>query len=223
MSAVLDWSLAGATVRLLGDRALYYPAEGALLVADTHFGKDAFFRRQGLAVPEGHGDEDLRRLGALLDGSGARRLIVLGDFLHHRPLFGEPFLAAFQRWRAARPALTPEVVIGNHDRHADGLDLGITWHRCLDLGPFRLAHEPTPVAGRHVLAGHLHPAGTLRTGADRVRAPAFWLRDGVTVLPAFGGLTGGLDVRPGPGERLILALDGGLYPLPPPDRTRGYR
>lgn len=51
MSESLALTLAGETVWLHGDRALFYPEEGALLVADTHFGKGAFLRRRGLAVP----------------------------------------------------------------------------------------------------------------------------------------------------------------------------
>lgn len=214
MSDVLTLPLAGETVLLHGDRALYYPAERALLVADTHFGKGAFLRRQGLAVPGGGSAADLDRLSALIGDFRPERLIVLGDFFHHRPRPGEPFLAAWPRWRAAHPTLTPEVVIGNHDRHAEGLDLDLIWHDELDLGPFRLRHDPEPVAGRHVLGGHLHPAYRLRGAGDGVRAPVFWLREAVTVLPAFGGLTGGWAVRPGRGERVVLALDGGLYPLP---------
>ena len=214
MSDSLALTLAGETVWLHGDRALFYPGESALLVADTHFGKGAFLRRQGLALPGGQSAADLGRLSALIERFRPARLIVLGDFFHHRPRAGEPFLDAWPRWRARHPALTPEVVIGNHDRHAEGLDLDLIWHSHLDLGPFRLAHDPDPVPGRHVLGGHLHPAYRLGGGADSVRAPVFWLRDGVTVLPSFGGLTGGWPIRPARGERVVMTLDGGLYPLP---------
>ena len=214
MSESLALTLAGETVWLHGDRALFYPGESALLVADTHFGKGAFLRRRGLAVPGGESRADLDRLSILIEHFQPARLIVLGDFFHHRPSRGEPFLDAWPAWRARHALLTPEVVIGNHDRHAEGLDLDMIWHSHLDLGPFRLAHDPYPVSGRHVLGGHLHPAYRLHGGADSVRAPVFWLRDGVTVLPAFGGLTGGWPIRPARGERVVMALDGGLYPLP---------
>lgn len=213
MTETLTITLAGETVMLHGERALFYPNESALMVADTHFGKGAFLRRRGLAVPGGQSRADLDRLGALIEYFAATRLIVLGDFFHHRPRPGEPFLDAWRQWRRRYPALTPEVVIGNHDRHAEGLELDLVWHRHLDLGPFRLAHEPEPVAGRHVLGGHLHPAYTLHGGADRVRAPVFWLRREATVLPAFGGLTGGWPVKPGKGEAMVMVVDGALFRL----------
>ena len=111
MSDSLALTLAGETVWLHGDRALFYPGESALLVADTHFGKGAFLRRQGLALPGGQSAADLDRLSALIERFRPARLIVLGAFFHHRPRAGEPFLDAWPRWRERHPALTPEVVI----------------------------------------------------------------------------------------------------------------
>ncbi|WP_339843154.1 ligase-associated DNA damage response endonuclease PdeM [uncultured Halopseudomonas sp.] len=214
MSRTLEWQLAGADVVLHGERALFYPAESALLVADTHFGKAALMRRRGLAVPTGQSRDDLQRLSSLLDEFKPHRLIVLGDFFHHRPLSGEPFLDLFPDWRARHQAVSMEAVVGNHDRHAVGVDLGIDWHEHLDLGPFRLRHEPEPVTGRHVLAGHIHPVLTLQVAADRLRAPVFWFREQVSVLPSFGALTGGWDLpRKSPGQT-VLVVEGELFEGP---------
>ncbi|MEH6387964.1 ligase-associated DNA damage response endonuclease PdeM [Pseudomonas profundi] len=213
MSRTLDWQLAGEKVVLHGDKALYYPAHATLMVADTHFGKGAFFRRKGLAVPTGQSQDDLRRLTALIHHFNPRRLIVLGDFFHHRPREGEPFLEQFPAWLKRHADVQVEAVIGNHDRHAEGIDIGITWHATLDLGPFRLCHEPTSVPGKHILAGHLHPAHTLAVGRDRLRAPVFWFRNGITVLPSFGALTGGWDIRPDTAEDAVLVVDGELFRL----------
>lgn len=211
MSRTLDWRLAGADVVLHGERALYYPAEAALLVADTHFGKAALMRRRGLAVPSGQSRDDLERLSHLLDEFSPRRLIVLGDFFHHRPLPDEPFMQQFPAWRARHRAVSVEAVVGNHDRHAAGLDVGVKWHDYLDLGPFQLRHEPEPVPGRHVLAGHLHPVLTLQVATDRLRAPIFWFRDFVSVLPSFGALTGGWDLPRRSEGQTVLVVEGQLF------------
>lgn len=215
MSRTLEWQLAGEQLILHGDKALYYPAERTLLVADTHFGKGAHFRRSGLAVPTGDSSRDLQRLAALLDFFEARRLIILGDVFHHRPKPDEPFLAELARWRQERPQALVEAVVGNHDLHAlgGGLELPVQWHAELDLGPFRLRHDPEHAAGRHVLAGHIHPAHRLRVGRESLRAPVFWMRQALTVLPSFGGLTGGWDVEPGPEDQLVLSIEGELFAL----------
>lgn len=214
MSRTLEWQLAGADVVLHAERALYYPAESALLVADTHFGKAALMRRRGLAVPSGQSRDDLQRLSGLLEEFKPQRLIVLGDFLHHRPVAGEPFLELFPQWLARHRDVSVEAVVGNHDRHAAGLDLGLLWHDHLDLGPFRLRHEPDEVAGRHVLAGHMHPVLTLQVAADRLRAPVFWFRDRVSVLPSFGALTGGWELPRKPEGKTVLVVEGSLFPGP---------
>tara|TARA_R110002020_G_scaffold133794_2_gene298572 strand:+ start:15227 stop:15874 length:648 start_codon:yes stop_codon:yes gene_type:complete len=214
LSRTLDWQLAGADLILHGERALFYPAESALLVADTHFGKAALMRRRGLAVPSGQSRDDLQRLSGLIEAFQPQRLIVLGDFFHHRPTPGEPFLNQFPAWLAQHSCVSVEAVVGNHDRHAAGVDIGLQWHDYLDLGPFRLRHEPEPVAGRHVLAGHLHPVLTLQVASDRLRAPVFWFREQVSVLPSFGALTGGWDLPRKPEGQTVLVVEGELFQGP---------
>ena len=214
MRQTLEWQLAGEGVILHADKALYLTEHATLLVADTHFGKGAYFRRQGLAVPSGQSADDLQRLSRLVQQFEPQRLIVLGDVFHHRPASGEPFFAHFDAWQARHPDLRLEAVVGNHDRHVRGLGLPIAWHPHLDLGPFRLCHEPLVLPGRHVLAGHIHPAYALAAAGDRLRAPVFWMRPGVTVLPSFGALTGGWNVPDERGSRLVMVLDDQLLPLP---------
>ena len=215
MTPTLDWELAGEPVILHAGKALYLCRWATLLVADTHFGKGAFFRRQGIAIPSGQSADDLERLTRLVEHFQPQRLVVLGDVFHHRPDPREPFFAHFNAWQARHPDLTMEAVIGNHDRHVRELTLPIAWHPRLDIGPFRLRHEPDGVAGRHVIAGHVHPAYVLEAAGDRLRAPVFWMRPGVTVLPSFGALTGGWSVTEAKGSRLVMVLDDQLLPLPP--------
>ena len=51
MTARLPIELAGSTLWLLADKAIYWPAQQALLVADVHFGKAAAYRRLGQPGP----------------------------------------------------------------------------------------------------------------------------------------------------------------------------
>ncbi len=45
-------TLAGEVVRLLAGRALFWPGEKTLFLADPHFGKSATFRHFGIAAPD---------------------------------------------------------------------------------------------------------------------------------------------------------------------------
>ena len=80
------------------------------------------------------------------------------------------------------------------------------------LHPFMLRHEPVADAGRHVIAGHLHPQVALPP--LRRRFPVFWLRDGMTVLPAFSAFTAGIVPVPAPGEQRVACVEGSLVELP---------
>ena len=78
-----------------------------------------------------------------------------------------------------------------------------------------LCHHPQFVPGTHALAGHLRPAVRISGRAgDSVRLPCFWLRDGLTVLPAFGSFTGGARFDREPGDRVVAMAEGRLYELP---------
>ena len=58
--------IAGETLWLLADKALYWPARQALLIADAHFGKAATYRVLGQPVPQGTTARNLQRLDQLL-------------------------------------------------------------------------------------------------------------------------------------------------------------
>ena len=57
--------LAGEQVALLPQKALYWPRETTLIVADIHFGKAASFRALGVPVPHGTTAQNLEALDAL--------------------------------------------------------------------------------------------------------------------------------------------------------------
>lgn len=201
----------GESLWLLAERAILWPARATLLVADWHIGKASVFGRHGLAVPEGDLQRDLDRLGRLIAGCGARRLVVLGDLMHAPPAAGDHWPAVLGDWLARHAALEFVVVAGNHDRVtlasvSAALASRVTWFPDAHVdGPFVYRHEPAADPRGFVLAGHLHPMRRLRLGNDSIRAPAFWFRDDHAVLPAFGSFLGGVNIRPSGGDRVFVA------------------
>lgn len=124
MGDSVQLQLAGETVELLGERALYRPAHRALLIADLHLGKADVFRRAGIGLPAGGTAHDLERLDALLAHRDVQALWILGDLLH-----GPAPRAAWHRrwsaWREQHCALRVIAIRGNHDRALAGADLHI--------------------------------------------------------------------------------------------------
>lgn len=221
--AVLSVDCAGEELLLHAARAVSWPARRTLVVADPHFGKDETFRRAGIAIPAGVLPGDLARLGRLIAETGARRLVILGDFFHASPADGADFLAEFTTWRRSLPALGIDVIAGNHDSAAGAAALAglVAWHdQPLADGPFLLAHEPVDPEAGYALCGHLHPVVRLASATDRLRPPAFWFRRRHAVLPAFGGFTGGAAIRRGARDRVFVAA-GELVRELPPNNGRG--
>jgi DNA ligase-associated metallophosphoesterase len=166
-----------------------------LIVADLHLGKAATFRARGVPVPQGTTSETLTRLGGVVEQTRARGIVFLGDLFHTSEAHAAATLEVVARWRRQHAALEMILVEGNHDKSAGAppaaLDVRVVqepWH----FDGLAFCHHPRRVDDAHVVAGHLHPAARISGRADdSVRLPCFWLRDGVTVLPAFGGFTGG--------------------------------
>lgn len=218
MHASLPLTVAGEAMEAFAERALSWPAQSLLLIADLHLGKGEALRRGGIAVPRGGTRDDLLRLHVLLDSTGARELCILGDFLHG-PGEGGAWQDEWQAWRAHHADLPISVVTGNHDRQLRrrAADWNLTMHdEGLVRGPFELRHVPR-ASDAHVIAGHLHPR--VRYPGLQGRWPAFLLRTGLTVLPAFSRFTGGTDALPQDRDAYIACLDGLAAALPPRDRS----
>jgi DNA ligase-associated metallophosphoesterase len=205
---VTEAVVAGETLHLLPERAVFWPRAATLIVADLHLGKDETFRAAAIPIPVGPVQADLARLDAALRLSGAERLLILGDLWHARAGMAESLFDELRAWRTAHAKLAVELVRGNHDRRAGDppADLRITFREePVAESPFVFRHFPEPSADGYVLAGHVHPAVVLRgEGRQRARLPCFWFGRGVGLLPAFGGFTGSGEVRPRPGDRVFV-------------------
>ena len=201
-------SLAGQTLHLLPERAVYWGDAATLLVADPHFGKGAAFRFAGFPVPAGTTAENLARLDRLIDRWPARRLLFLGDFLHAKEGRSPRTFDAIGKWRETHAGMEVVLVRGNHDRHAgdppDSLEIDCKEEPVIE-GGLALAHRPHPVPGLQFVAGHIHPAVRLvGRGRQRKRLPCFWSTPDGLVLPAFGDFTGAGFVEPEARDRVFV-------------------
>jgi len=208
--------LAEAELCLLADKAIYYPAQRALLIADAHFGKAAAYRKLGQPVPSGTTDSNLQRLDALLASHSCEQLIFLGDFLHAPGSHAAGTLAALRGWRSRHGELHITLIRGNHDKRAGDPPADLAFEvvpEPLLLGPFALQHEPAGHPTHHVLAGHVHPVYRLYgKGRQRLRLPCFYIGQQISLLPAFGAFTGGMDITPAADSRVFVVGDGAVWP-----------
>jgi len=185
------FQFAGHELQLGTARALFWPAEQALLVADLHLEKASWFARHGQMLPPYDSRETLARLDTLVTATGARRIYCLGDNFHdaHGPARLDPVAAGQLAALAARVDWV--WITGNHDEK-DGAALG-TMLPELVVGGLVLRHEALPGEVRPELSGHYHPKLRVAARGRSIARPCAVMSERRLILPAFGALTGGLD------------------------------
>lgn len=230
-------TLAGVPLQLLPERAVWWPAEQTLFVADLHWGKEATFRqRGGMPIPDITRHE-LDRLDQLLLQTDCRRLVMLGDLVHSSAGRSPVVSSQVEQWRQSislrQPGLELLLIEGNHDQRSGALPeaWGLTRLAApFQIGPWTCAHYPEEAGPGPGLAGHLHPRIDLRRGPDRLRLPCFWLRGQQLTLPAFAAFSSYTAISREPGDRVfaiaedeVIELEADLADLSRTGRGRARR
>ncbi|MBL0769405.1 ligase-associated DNA damage response endonuclease PdeM [Sphingopyxis sp. XHP0097] len=197
---------ANQCVRPLADRALFWPRHGALIVADLHLEKASWFAAQGQPLPPYDSHDTLDRLDRLVDATGARAIWCLGDSFHDRLSADRMAPAAAERLASLSSRVELLWIAGNHD----GLSAG-AWGGAvaaeIEVDGIVFRHQCKPADRRPQVSGHFHPKLRVNLRGRPVVRPCFARDERTMILPAFGSLTGGLDV----GDDAIAANFDGTY------------
>jgi DNA ligase-associated metallophosphoesterase len=150
-------------------------------------------------------------LAKAVDSTGARRLFCLGDSFHDR--FGCDRLPA--QARELLLELTGSLdwtwIVGNHDPgFADHCGGQVVEEA--EVGGIVLRHEAAAGDPRPEMSGHFHPKLRLSVNGRRISRRCFVASERKLILPAFGSLTGGLDVRH---PEIVRAVSGDAVALVP--------
>ncbi len=174
--------------------ALWWPAQRLLAVADLHLEKASAYAAGGVLLPPYDSQATLARLAEVLERRQPNHVVTLGDTFHDIAATGRlaPEVAARLRTLVSACARWTWL-LGNHDPEPPA-GFGGESARELRIGPLIFRHEPSPGTCGEV-AGHLHPKVRIATRARRISARCFVTDGRQVVLPAFGSLTGGLDIR----------------------------
>ena len=195
-------SFAGEEFVLTQGRALYWPRERALLVADLHLEKASFFAKTGQFLPPYDSRETLERVALAIRETDARRVYSLGDNFHDAKGIERLDPHAAGMLTALTRATDWVWITGNHDEgtHSGSVEAnaGGTVAEELEIAGMVLRHRVKADEVRPELSGHYHPRLQIAVRGRRIRRPCAVVstsgnRGGRMILPAFGSLTGGMD------------------------------
>src|SRR5690606_37146492 len=194
---MVPFSFAGEEFALVDGRALYWPRESALLVADLHLEKASYYATRGQMLPPYDSRETLERVALAIRETGARRVYTLGDNFHdsHGSTRLEDHAAGML---AALTRATDWVwITGNHDPAMEARSGG-TIAEELELAGIVLRHQARAGETRPELSGHYHPRLQVTVRERHIRRACAVMASGDgsggrMILPAFGALTGGMN------------------------------
>jgi len=182
----------GQRLHPLPEGALWWPTRKALLVADLHLEKASAYARSGVMLPPYDSLETLTALAALVTRYNPRELWCLGDSFHDADGTARLPLVARALLEKLCARLDWVWIIGNHDRTV--VDVGGRVLAEVELDGVILRHQADPDGFTPEISGHFHPKLRLAMRGRRVSRRCFVLAPAKLILPAFGALTGGLDV-----------------------------
>jgi DNA ligase-associated metallophosphoesterase len=217
MKQQLPLHITGNNLLLLAEKAIYWPQQKALLIADVHFGKAAAYRALGQPVPHGTTEANLQRINVLLERYDCAQVIFLGDFLHAPKSHAPATLAILSQWRQNHADLRCLLIRGNHDLKAGDPPAYLRIEVVAEpyvLGNLALRHTPQAQDEYHVIAGHVHPVFSLQgKGRQSLRVPCFQHSADITLLPSFGDFTGGYAIDAENGKRIFVTDGQGIWPV----------
>jgi DNA ligase-associated metallophosphoesterase len=190
---MVPFSFGGHAVMAMPEGAVFWPARGALLVADLHLEKASWFASKGQLLPPYDSMATLAALEVLVQRTQAREIWCLGDSFHDVAGCDRLPVAAQDTLRGLTTTTRWTWITGNHDPAILDRCGGEVVDEAIVDG-LVLRHEADPKDVRPELSGHFHPKLRVRVRGRQVARRCFVATATKLVLPAFGSLTGGLDV-----------------------------
>lgn len=208
---LISKSILNQEVLFLKDKAIVLPEKKYLILGDLHIGKATHFRKNGLPIANKHHD-DILKLEKLIQNHRPEKIFYLGDLFHsdwneeH-----DDFLAFVQK----QNSIEHHLIQGNHDRltlQLESLVVVTTDHNETGL---HLIHEYIKKdqidRDTLIVSGHVHPAVKLKgKGRQKMKFPAFVLRENHLLIPAFGSYCGTHQVKLKSSDAAIVVTEIGL-------------
>ena len=217
---MVPFSFGGHALIALAQGAVFWPARRAMLVADLHFEKASWFAQRGQMLPPYDSIATLADLTALVAATAAAEVWCLGDSFHDSAGCDRLPVCAQDMLRRLTDTTRWTWITGNHDPAIlDRCGGEVAGEATVD--GLVLRHEADRAEPRPELSGHFHPKLRVRVRGKLVARRCFVATATKLILPAFGALTGGLDVdhpeivrATGPDAEALVPVDQRMLRFP---------
>jgi uncharacterized protein len=190
---MVRFSFCGHELVALPQGALFWPARRALLVADLHLEKASWFAGRGQMLPPYDSLATLADLTALAAAVDPAEIWCLGDSFHDSAGCERLPPQACEMLGALTRRHHWTWITGNHDPVVPAIVGGRAVEE-VEIDGLVLRHAADPAEPRPELSGHFHPKLRIWRRGRLVSRRCFVMSGCKLILPAFGSLTGGLDV-----------------------------
>ncbi len=184
---------AGQALELHHSGALFWHRQRMLVVGDLHLEKASSYHKSGQFLPPYDTAETLRRLGGAISRFAPARLLLLGDVFQDRDAWQRMAMSDRDHLLTLLDGIDTVWIEGNHDGHF--VLPGHIGQKSCEFGGITFRHIMDMTAQLPEISAHYHPVALIRHRGSRLRRACFVCTQQRLLMPAFGALTGGLDIR----------------------------
>ena len=171
---------------------LIWPKYEIAIVSDLHLEKASSYAKSGQFVPPYDSEETLSKLFLKLEKYKSKKLILLGDTFHDKDAQHRLSDTSKNLFKKLVINYKTILITGNHDPdlNIDKVERFIEYK----IDHINFIHKAIKNKNSQI-SGHFHPSISLKITEKQIRGKCLIHNENIMILPAFGSLTGGLDIK----------------------------
>jgi DNA ligase-associated metallophosphoesterase len=202
---------------LSNQRCIFWEDKKILILSDTHFGKTGHFRKEGIGLPQGIYNDDLKRFISTIQYFRPREIIIIGDLFHS---YENKEIKQFHNLQKDTIDIPIKLIRGNHDILTKKKYQELMIEYCepiLTYPPFVFTHDIQTTnmqSDFFYFSGHIHPGIQIKSKAkQQIQLPCFYFNDFFSYLPAFSLFTGIHKIKYSKHDAVFMITKNSLIPL----------
>jgi len=180
------------TFTLQSDGSLYWNKHKTLILGDLHLEKSSYFAKNGNFLPPYDSDQTLNNLKNKLKELDILKIILLGDIFHDKLGLQRLSEKSFSNLKYICKNFEVIWIQGNHDGDLVPENVSIKKNYKFDNIMFNhISNEKSS----YEISAHYHPKVSFNLRGRKISKPCFLVDEKKIIIPSYGSLTGGLDVK----------------------------